>query len=455
MISCLSVSGSRPGLDGIYLTAELMATEKPDPMPLTGEDIEGMEPSELLDAGSRLLILSDGGSEWILGQDRTWYEQKKSGAAYDGSGSMGWPTPEEIEKAWLDAREDPQEVYHELRPVGWPEIQATEDDPVVMLVRLAPEENSYTHTVLCRLDTSAVYQVQIYRVDGSSASLIQRRSGSSVKIEISRESLAADPGTEVLFKIVIRPEESYSRLSYIDFMADVAEGDETHIVDLAVDAPEAACKFLAAYDGFTYYTREMTALRFLSFYARHIENVAQFSTSDTLGPIPSSVEVVTRMGFSREIHNSPYRSAGLLRCVPDIGFDISSFSGLFSGCAALQCAPRIPGIRDKGASDIFNGCRSLKAVSPDAEITLESAQYMDRMLMNCESLTIIPRIIAPNATRATGLIAGCGQLRFIDLTLGTDAVSISALSSGCEQLRGVRLRVASEEAAAGLEGREA
>lgn len=122
MILCYNVSNSRQGPDGVYLVADLQATERPEPMPLTGEGIEGLEPADRLDAGSRLTILEGGVKDYVLGQDSLWYKQDEGSAL-----------PRE------SVYDTPEEAYEAERPPQWPPMPETPPECITILRHITDE----------------------------------------------------------------------------------------------------------------------------------------------------------------------------------------------------------------------------------------------------------------------------------------------------------------------------
>lgn len=75
MISLTTYASRITSEGGRLLRVEIQATEKPEPMPETGEGIEGMPDNAKIDAGSIMKVLANS-ETYIKGDDGEWYKQE-------------------------------------------------------------------------------------------------------------------------------------------------------------------------------------------------------------------------------------------------------------------------------------------------------------------------------------------------------------------------------------------
>ena len=56
------------------VVADILSTDAPSPMPVNGEDIDGLTEKDILAPGSSIYVVS-GTELYMMGEDRTFYQQ--------------------------------------------------------------------------------------------------------------------------------------------------------------------------------------------------------------------------------------------------------------------------------------------------------------------------------------------------------------------------------------------
>jgi hypothetical protein len=140
--------------------------------------------------------------------------------------------------------------------------------------------------------------------------------------------------------------------------------------------------------------------------------------------------------------------------LPDKGIDPYQYSGMFSGCTALEDAAEMALSADCRTSDgcctgMYAGCTSLTGIPESAfsgyQVLYPKASFQG-MFSGCTSLTTLPEGLFPNvkANRSTftQMFADCTSLRTVECTMptgfsGNNNSTYAGMFSGCTALESV------------------
>lgn len=443
-IMCYNVTNSRPGPDAIYLTAMLQSDNKPDPMPLTGVGIEGMEDAERLDAGSRLLVLADGGSEWVLGQDHTWYKQERAG----GGGEPDRP------KSWEEAYEDPIDVYNETRPKEWPKMIAADSGQVCLLIEIPEGVIEYSYAVRMASNNSAENRCEIGYIDRSGNLAIisdetlpyqDGRVDFSIMYAEIPDDLAAEDGRKYAIVRISNLGGTFVRF-YDSEYADPGAID-TNIVEMRININPDGRIYLGdtATVGNGAIPVFLGGLKYLS-----ILGGAELYSGHTIPnspgyPYKSAVphNVVSIIDFDvKMIPGLAFANCKRLRGVPDLSAlswrgGTGSYVGYeFYGCESLRASPKLPDLTRANSDRIFTGCKSMMYVHPD---TFSgdgfAAERLCELFRECESLISSPDIIGDRITSVSYIFAGCKSLEAIPTVKIGAGADMRHMFDGCEKVK--------------------
>lgn len=463
MIICTNVSNSRPGPDGVYLVAELQAITKPDPMPLTGAGIGGMRAEELLDAGSRLLVLADGGTEWILGQDWTWYAQAQSGGGGD--------TPCDDYKAL-----DPLVVYEQTRPGDWLPMPEPEEDEAWMLWHIAKDASAAVGIY----GSGSAYDVTLYsmqdgvltpfrdteHIDANSDWVYRSGDVKASEFDEDDETLTSGGLKQVLIKVSasagghltgvwlysggssekIYVANKYNIVEISDNLPECPSGSayydgveqkllcgRTRYFSIRSDKPvsasnmfEGAVSLVAVLDFPAINGTAGVAAMFSGCYS--LRAIPLLDTSNVKSMYQmfydcASLEAIPQLDTSNATNMvNMFFGCRTLKAIPPFDTsNVTSMAGMFSDCASLETIPPLDTSKVKNMGNMFYKCYSLKAIPP---LDTQNVTDMSNMFLDCKSLEGGPLLDTSNVKSMSGMFQNCASLKTIP-PLDTSKVNTS------------------------------
>lgn len=386
MTICRNVSNSRPAPDGVYLVADILATELPDPMPLTGGGIQGMEDTERLDAGSHMLVLADGGSEYILGSDLTWYKQERGGDE---------PLP--VDEG------DPYYVYATMRPRDWLPMPDLAENEVWLLWHIAYGASASIGLVAY----GANFDVDLFSLqDGSlvcfrsnhdlpqdSAYTIKNLSANS--FDVNDESLTASGAKQVLIRV--RPSTRGQNMTSFSISKEgtgLANIDSISVAESSINIP--------------------------------------FHDPERAAPkISTSTTVFVRFDKSSsltDISNMFYFAYNLLAVLDLPTENIINAYNAFAGCYKLKAVPRLDFRQANRLYGLFSGCGSLVKVNITG---VAEGVNMSYSFASCSSLqdtqALIDMLAAHNVNIMQSTYQYCRQIRHVDSLVLAGNLSVDSI----------------------------
>lgn len=388
---------SRPVSDGTTLVrCVIQSDEMPEPMPTTGEGIDGLFDAARIDVGSELHVLADGGHDFVMGEDGSWYEIEKGGTTDKYRlFEKEFPSDSDFYESYNAASKSAEEVYEDLRSDSWPILPSADDTYFISALLVVPPGsagyfNIHTKTSGTNEDrgqNSYVAHIEnghTFVVDSVVPYVYSTSQPYLQDCDISVDYADAVEFDEAGNGIFLVLSDNIPNVKECSILSDVC-------ADLDIYAPEV---FVRSVKVSRNYFLSITAYAF-----------GEYLYSGDVGPFANYREYVTviRKLNVNSVNNKSNKGAfedctGLVS-ICDI--DIRKFRAptrLFKDCSGLIRAPRLFGLDeyDGDISHMFDGCISMLAVSDKRDLVV-NAKSVSYMLPGCVSLRLLPHIVLTSA----------------------------------------------------------
>lgn len=341
---------------------------------------------------------------------------------------------------------DPEEVYKAARPADWMALPEPQDNEMYLLVHIP---DGLSSLLAFKVTCGGNYTVQLGSVGAggvfqpSSSASVAGGSAYETQLPASEYGgLTGDGMKQAVVKISGTNILTWDPCVHSRRMAPV-NFSGWDIVEIKCRLPQGtAVRCGTMLNGNTMKGRELKRLRFFTWYGSNgaASMSGMFSGCGALVCVPKlNTAGVTDM-------SNMFSGCAALTAVPclDTGSAVN-MSGMFKGCAALAAVPAMDTSAAEDISNLFSGCTRLAEVPPmdTAEVTNAASVFN-----GCAALATVPPMNLSKATSAGSLFSGCAALVSVPMLKLAKATAMGSAFYNCSCLSKVRF----DSSAAGWAG---